>query len=150
MPLQTAQPGGAERALDVDLDAGLGEGEEAGAQPHLEPLAEQRAGQVAQRALEVGEGQAPVDGEALDLVEDRRVRRVLRVAAEDAAGDDHVDRRRLAAISRTCTGEVCVRSSTPGRIQSVSVSALAGWSSAKLRAVKLCHSVSTSGPSAMR
>ena len=36
-----------------------------------------------------------VDGEPLDLVEDRAVRRVGRVAAVDAAERDHVDRRLL-------------------------------------------------------
>ena len=48
-----------------------------------------------QRALEVREREAAVDGEALDLHEHRRVRRVERVAAVDAARADHVDRRRL-------------------------------------------------------
>ena len=65
---------------------------------------------VLERALEVGERDAPVDGEALDLVEDREVLRVGRVAAVDAAEGDHV--RPAAArdsITRICAGEVWVR-----------------------------------------
>ena len=41
---------------------------------------------------QVGERDPPVDGEPLDLVEDRRVRRVERVAAVGAAERDEVDR----------------------------------------------------------
>ena len=51
--------------------------------------------QEVERALEVGERDALVDGEPLDLVEDRRVRRVGRVAPVDAAERDDVDRRLL-------------------------------------------------------
>ena len=42
---------------------------------------------------EVTERDAAVDGEALDLMEDRRVARVEGVAAEGASQRDHVDRR---------------------------------------------------------
>ena len=49
--------------------------------------------QVLQRALQVGEGQVLVDGEAFDLVEDEEVRGVDGVAPVAAAERDHVDRR---------------------------------------------------------
>ncbi len=50
-------------------------------------------GEVVEGALEVGHGDALVDDEPLDLVEHRRVRRVVLVGAEDPARADHVDRR---------------------------------------------------------
>ena len=62
----------------------LGEREEVRAQAHLALVAEDRAGEGQQRALEVGERDVLVDRQALDLVELRRVRRVA-VAAVDAA-----------------------------------------------------------------
>ena len=71
-------------ARDVDLDARLGEREEVRAQAHLALVAEDRPGEREQRALEVGERDVLVDREALDLVELRRVRRVV-VAPVDAA-----------------------------------------------------------------
>ena len=49
--------------------------------------------EVVERAAQVRHGQALVDGEALDLVEDRGVRRVEVVGAEHLAGADDVDRR---------------------------------------------------------
>src|SRR5690606_30953558 len=57
-------------------------------------------------------------------------------------------------ITRICTGEVWVRSTrvTPsgcGAMKKVSCISRAGWPSGKLSAVKLCQSVSISGPSAM-
>ena len=100
MPLQIGQrepSRRAARALEarhVDLDRGLGEREEVRAQADLAVGAEDRAGERQQRALEVGERDVLVDGEALDLVELRRVRRVG-VAAVHAPGDDDVERRRL-------------------------------------------------------
>src|SRR3954471_14906045 len=81
-------------ARDVDLDARLGEREEVRAQADVAALAEDRVGEAQQRALEVGERDVLVDGEALDLVELRRVGRVA-VAAVRAAGDDDVQRRRM-------------------------------------------------------
>ena len=81
-------------ARDVDLDPRLGEREEVRAQADLALVAEDRAGERQQRALQVGERDVLVDREALDLVELRRVRRVA-VAAVDAAGDDDVERRRV-------------------------------------------------------
>ena len=65
-----------------------------------------------------------VDDETLDLVEDRQVAGVGRVAAVAAAGHDRVDRqRRCASIRRICTGEVWVRSSTVSRLAEVEVEA---------------------------
>ncbi len=58
-------------------------------------LAEERLQEVVERALEVAERDALVDGEALDLVERRRVRRVRRVAPVDATERDDVDGRLL-------------------------------------------------------
>ena len=76
------------------LDARLGEREEVRAQADLAVVAEDGAGEREQRALEVAERDVLVDREALDLVELRRVRRVV-VAPVGAAGDDDVQRRRL-------------------------------------------------------
>jgi hypothetical protein len=80
-------------AGDVDLDARLGEREEVRAQADLALVAEDRAGEGQQRALQVGERDVLVDREPLDLVELRRVGRVG-VAAVDPARDDDVERRR--------------------------------------------------------
>ena len=58
------------------------------------------------------------------------------------------------SITRTCTGDVCVRSSTPrpsgggGSRKNVSCMSRAGWSGGKLSALKLCQSSSISGPRA--
>ncbi|MFN8204161.1 MAG: hypothetical protein U0S48_16500 [Solirubrobacteraceae bacterium] len=52
-----------------------------------------------------------VDGQPLDLVELRRVGGVA-VAAVDAAGDDHVQRRRLLLHRADLLGEVWVRRTT--------------------------------------
>ena len=115
-------------------------------------LAEHRRGEVVERALEVGHRQALVDREPLDLVEDRGVRGVQLVGAEDLARADDVDRQRRArAAPRACTGEVCVRSTRPlsgGSTKNVSCICRAGWSGSKFSASKLNHSASTSGPSA--
>ena len=95
-PLQTRQPrAAAQEARDVELDARLGEREVVRAQADLAVGPEERAREVLERALEVRQREAAVDREALDLLEHRRVRRVERVAAVDAARADHVDRRRL-------------------------------------------------------
>ncbi len=84
----------ADEAGDVELDRRLGEGEVARAHAHLALGAEERPEELQHGALEVGQGDAPVDRQALDLEEDRRVGRVGGVAAVAAAGRDHVDRRR--------------------------------------------------------
>src|SRR5690606_10956005 len=52
---------------DVDLGAGLHEGEVAGAEAHLEIALEERAHELGQRALEVGESGVLVDQQALAL-----------------------------------------------------------------------------------
>src|SRR4051794_914095 len=83
----------AEEARDVRLDRRLGEGEEVRAEADGAVGPEERAHEREQRPLQVGERDPAVDGEPLDLVEGRRVRRVDRVAAVDAAGRDHVDGR---------------------------------------------------------
>jgi hypothetical protein len=64
------------------------------AQADLAVLAEDRAREREQRALQVGQRDVLVDGQPLDLVELGRVRRVA-VAAVHAAGDDDVQRRRV-------------------------------------------------------
>ena len=88
-----AAPAAADEAGDVELDRRLREREEARPHPHLALLAEQRAKELQHGALEVGECDPSVDGEALDLEEDRRVRRVGRVTPVAAAGRNEVDRR---------------------------------------------------------
>src|SRR5215213_8207349 len=93
----------AEEARHVRLDRRLGEGEEVRPEADVAILAEERAHQVGERALQVGERDPAVDGEALDLVEDRCVGRVRGVAPVDAAGGDHVDRR-LALLHRADLG----------------------------------------------
>ncbi len=50
---------------------------------------------MVERALQIAEGDVGVDAEALDLVEDRRVRRVGRVVAVHLAGNHDPHRRRL-------------------------------------------------------
>ena len=55
--------------------------------PRLALRPEERAEEVLERALQVGQGEAFVDGEALDLVEDRVVRGVDRVAPVAAASE---------------------------------------------------------------
>ena len=88
----------AEEARHVELDARLGEREEVRAQPQSRGRRRTAPGELLERALEVAEREAAVDGEALDLLEHRRVRRVERVAPVDAARADHVDGRRLRSI----------------------------------------------------
>src|SRR5690606_7153327 len=80
------------REPQIHLGAGLGEGEEARAQPGARLGPEHGAGEVVQGALQMRHGQPCVDGEALDLVEDRRVRRVEGVGAEHLAGTRDVQR----------------------------------------------------------
>ena len=96
MCLQTGAAGAvAEEAGNGRLERGLREREEVCGEAHLPVLAEERAGEMEERPLQVGESDAPVDGEALTLVEDRHVRCVGRVAPVDPPERDHVDGRRL-------------------------------------------------------
>src|SRR5690606_27709668 len=69
----------ADEAEQVDLGAGLGEGEVRGPEARGGALTEQARGEVVERALEVGHRDALVDDQALDLVEHRAVRRVVLV-----------------------------------------------------------------------
>ena len=64
-------------------------------QARIEVAAEVGACEGFDRAGEVAEGDALVDDETLDLMEDRHVRRVGGVVAKDATGRDDVDRRLL-------------------------------------------------------
>ena len=89
----------ADPAGDVGLDRGLGEREVVRAETDAPVRPVERAHHVQERPLEVGERQPAVDGEALELVEDRVVRRVDRVAPVAAPDRDHVDRR-LALLHR--------------------------------------------------
>src|SRR5262249_35126112 len=82
-------------AGDVDLDARLGEGEEAGPEARLALRSEDRAGELVQRALQVGKRDVRTHGEPLDLMEDRAVGRVERVGAVAAPRHHDEDRRRL-------------------------------------------------------
>src|SRR5215212_2415373 len=86
--LATADP-----ARYVRLDGRLREREVVRSEPDRAVLAEERAHDVQQRPLEVGEGDAAIDRKPFELVEDRVVRRVDRVSAVAAADRDHVDRR---------------------------------------------------------
>ena len=83
----------ADEADQVDLGARLGEREVRRPEPRRDPVTEHRGGEVVERALEVGHRDALVDGEALDLVEDRAVGGVVLVGAEHPARAHDVDRR---------------------------------------------------------
>ncbi len=109
----------ADSAGDVWLHRRLGEREVVGAEANAPVGAEDRAHHVQQRALEVGEGQPLVDREALELVEDRIVRGVDRVAPVAAPERDHVDRRRPSPPARgsatarsPCAAHACRRRRT--------------------------------------
>ena len=104
-------------AGDLELRRGLGEGEVARTQPRLDIGAEVSAGESLDDAREVREGDAPIDDQALDLMEGGEVARVGRVAPVAASRHDRVDRQRsrcatALSIRWTCVGEVCVRSTT--------------------------------------
>ncbi len=151
--LEPARPPGLVDVRDLHVHRRLGEREEVRLQQDLAVRSEQLAEEVQHRPLEVGHGKALVDGEALHLVEHGAVGGVHVVAAVTTA------RARSGSIggperciSRTCTGEVWVRSIRSGRpsMKKVSLGERAGCPGGVLRAVKLCHSVSTSGPSAIR
>src|SRR3954454_19013035 len=84
------------KARDVDLDARFREREEAGAKSRAALGAEDGAGELIQRPLEVRERDRLRDRQALDLVEDRAVGRVERVAAVTTPWYHDEDRRPLA------------------------------------------------------
>ena len=112
VPAGAAAGAVADPARDVGLHRRLGEGEVVGAEPDPPVRAEDRPHHVQERALQVGERQSPVDGEALELVEDRVVRRVDCVAAVAAADRDHVDRR-LPLLQRVDLGRRGLRAQQP-------------------------------------
>ena len=66
----------ARRRLDVELGRGLGEREVARPQSGSEVGTEERLGERVDRAGEVGQGDAPIDHQTLELVEHGEVRRV--------------------------------------------------------------------------
>src|SRR5262245_38333387 len=76
----TAALAAADATGDVRLDRRLGEREVVRAETDAAIRPVERAHHVEERSLEVGERQPAVDGEALELVEDRVVRRVDVVA----------------------------------------------------------------------
>ena len=82
-------------AAHVHLAAGLGEGEEVRAVTRLAILAKHALDKVVERALQIAEGDALVDDQALDLVELRQVAGIGRVGTVDGARADHVDGRLL-------------------------------------------------------
>src|SRR5439155_26559382 len=79
----------ADEARHGSAERRLREREEVGYEARTHVLAEELAQQVSQRALEVGERDSLVDGESLDLVEDRIVRRIGCFTAVAAAVLDH-------------------------------------------------------------
>src|SRR5262249_34593132 len=138
------------------------ERKEAGAEADAGVGPEETAQERGEDALQVGEARPLVDQQPLDLLEHRRVRRIGIVAPVARPRHHDPDGRRRAAqtarlqvggvlrVTRSCTGEVCVRSR--GRPESarkkVSCASRAGWSGGKLSPPKLWKSSSTSGPSA--
>ena len=78
-----------------------------------------------------------VDRKPLDLVEDRRVSRVGRVAPVDAAERDHVDRRGWDSMTRIWDGEVSVRKEDVAVQEDRLQRERDGWSTGKLSASKL-------------
>ncbi len=89
------QPAAGARAADIDLGRGLGEREIARPEAHrqiVEP--EKGAAELDQAAFQMAHMRRPVDDQPLDLMEHRRMRRVM-VAAKGAARHDDADRRLL-------------------------------------------------------
>src|SRR5688572_16781987 len=85
----------ADHALNVDLRAGLGKREEARTESDGELAAEDLAQEMSQHTFQVGKRDGIVDHEPFDLMEHRRVRRVV-VVAIDRAGHDDLQRRPAA------------------------------------------------------
>ena len=77
-------------------DARLGEGEVIAHDPNTPLGTEERAGEIFDRALQVGEADVVVDDQALDLIELRTVRGIRGVAPVDGSGGDDADRGRVA------------------------------------------------------
>ena len=89
---------------------------------------------------------ALVDDEALDLVEERRVRRVEWSTRKTRPGAMKRNGGVRPVIARICTGEVCVRSTWPPSTKNVSCESRDGWSAAMRSASKLFHSRLDLGP----
>ena len=107
------------RAADIDLGRGLGEREIARPEAHRQIVdAEKGAAELDQAALEVAHMGRAVDHQPLDLVEHRRMGRVV-VAAEGAARHDDADRRLLrqhrADLHRRGVGAQHERDCRPAR-----------------------------------
>ncbi len=79
-------------AADVELGRRLREREVGRSQPRREVAAEERLGECVEGSGQVGEGDVPIDHQALDLVEHRHVGGVGGVLAVHATRHDHVDR----------------------------------------------------------
>ena len=128
----------------------LHEWEEGGARAHAPPLAEQGSRHGLERAFEIGERDALVDRQPLDLVEDGQVRRVEGLTPVDPTGCHHEDGGGCACIVRICTAEASVRSRSSGWSGTLTYNesfiVRAGWSTGMFSAWKLCQSSSTSGP----
>ena len=84
----------ADGAGHLELGRRLGEGEVGRPQPRVDVGAEVGGGERLDGAGQVGEGDPPVDDQALDLVEDGEVAGVGGVAPVAAARHDRVDRQR--------------------------------------------------------
>jgi hypothetical protein len=129
----------------------------------LHVVAEQRPGGHDEAALEVGERQVGVDGQTLDLVEHRQVRRVHRVRAVHPAGDRDVQRGLLGVHRPQLHRRGVGAQQQPRLLEDVPVGLRAGRTHVDrvheragrvvgrvLRASKLNQSVSTSRPSTTR
>ena len=86
----------AEGAADVELEAGLDEGEVPRPQPHLELLLEELPQEPLQHAGEVSDGDVLADDQPFHLVEGVLVGGVRLLVAEHAPGRDHPEGRREA------------------------------------------------------
>ncbi len=106
----------ADGAGDLELGRGLGEGEVGRSEPRVDVRPEVRSGEDLDGPGQVREGDAPIDHQAFDLVEDRQMARVGGVPAVATPGHHRVDGQRAVrtafSIRWTCTGEVWVRSRT--------------------------------------
>ena len=119
----------ADGAGDLVLGRRLGEGEVGRPQPRVDVGAEVGGGERLDGAGQVGERDAPVDHQALDLVEHRQVAGVGGVAAvaaprHDRSGSGATPAATAASMSRIWTGEVWVRSTTVSGSPSVQVEAV--------------------------
>src|SRR5258706_3733589 len=76
---------------DINLRAGFGEREKAGAEADFGGAAEIGADELHDGAFEINHGHVLVDDEGFELVEHEKVRGVDGVGSIDAAGDDDAD-----------------------------------------------------------